>query len=415
MFDIFERRESEVRSYCRNFPVSWVGAKNAELFSEDGKRYLDFFAGAGAMNYGHNNPDIKAAILDYLSEDRIIHALDMYTAAKEDFLTTFEEVVLKPKNLDYKMMFCGSTGTNAVEAALKLARKNKNRQNIIAFSGAFHGMTLGSLALTSDTFSRTGAGVSLQNVTFVPYCNQWSVQYLRSILEDDHSGVDKPAAIVLETIQAEGGINVATIEWLQELRAICDEHDILMICDDIQVGVCRTGNFFSFERAGILPDFVVLSKSLSGFGLPMSVLLIRPELDIFRPAEHNGTFRGNQLAFVGAAAGLRYYQEHNLPQMVVTKEAVIKEFLENEILPLDSRLTARGLGMIWGIDFSGVDSSLSQIAMRHCVANGLIIERAGRGDCVLKILPPLTIPTEQLLEGLQLIKQAVIVALAEAN
>lgn len=407
MFDIFKRRESEVRSYCRNFPIEFAGARNAELFSVDGERYLDFFAGAGAMNYGHNNPYIKAAILDYLSEDRIIHALDMYTEAKEHFLNTFTETILEPKGLDYKVMFCGSTGTNAVEAALKLARKNKKRSNVIAFSGAFHGMTLGSLALTSDSTSRAGGAVPLNNVTFAPYCNTMSLEHLRWMLEDDHSGIDKPAAIVLETVQAEGGINVATIEWLQELRAICDQHDILMICDDIQVGVCRTGSFFSFERAGIQPDLVVLSKSISGFGLPMSILLIRPELDIFKPAEHNGTFRGNQLAFVGAAAGLEYSQKENLSAMVAEREAMIATFMQEEIMPLDSRLQVRGIGMIWGIDFSGIDSALSRTAMQYCVQNHLIIERAGRDDCVLKLLPPLTIPIEQLQEGLSIIKAAV--------
>lgn len=412
----FEKHESQVRSYCRNFPIVFNGAKMDELISEDGKRYIDFFAGAGAINYGHNNPYIKSKIMEYLSEDNIIHALDMYTVEKRNFIKKFNENILEPKNLDYKIMFCGSTGTNAVEAALKLARKNKKRENIFAFSGAFHGMTLGSLALTSDTYSRGGAGVSLSNVTFMPYSNQFdewnkSIDYIEWALKDDHSGISKPAAIVLETVQAEGGINVADIEWLREIRRICDENDILMICDDIQVGCCRTGEFFSFERAGIVPDMVVLSKSISGFGLPMSILLIKPEFDIFGPAEHNGTFRGNQLAFVGAAAAVEYYKEADLSSKVKENEKIIKEYLEKEVLSIDERLSIRGIGMIWGIDFSKIDSALSKTAMRECVKNGLIIERAGRGDCVLKILPPLVISKENLVRGLEIVKNAVKTAL----
>lgn len=418
MFEIFEKNESSVRSYCRNFPVKFSKARNAELYSENNERYIDFFAGAGAINFGHNNPYIKSKIIEYLNEDNIIHALDMYTVAKEKFISTFFDIIIKPKKLDYKIMFCGSTGANAVEAALKLVRKNKKRSNVFAFSGAFHGMSLGSLAMTSDWYSRGGAGLPLNNVTFIPYCNslkspQDSLDYLEWVLSDDHSGIDKPAAIFFESVQAEGGINVADIDWLKKLRNLCTKYDILLVCDDIQVGVCRTGKFFSFERADIIPDIVVMSKSISGFGLPMSILLIKPELDIFSPAEHNGTFRGNQLAFVGAVAGLDYYEENNLPEMVKEREHIISDFLIEEILPIDRRLSVRGIGMIWGIDFSRIASRLSKIAMQNCVKNNLIIERAGREDCVLKILPPLTIEKEVLIEGLRIIKNAVSVTLGE--
>lgn len=416
MFKVFEENESNVRSYCRTFPVKFAKAKNAEMYSSEGERYIDFFAGAGTMNFGHNNPYIKAKILEYLADDNIIHSLDMYTEAKENFINHFTEHILQPKEMDYKIMFCGSTGTNAIEAALKLARKNKKRTNILAFSGAFHGMSLGSLAITTDRSSRAGGGVPLTNTIFAPYCNQFgdfqkSLDYLEWILTDDHSGMDKPAAIFFESVQAEGGVNVADIEWLKKLRELCTRHDVLLVCDDIQVGVCRTGNFFSFERAGIVPDMVALSKSISGFGLPMSILLIKPELDIFKPAEHNGTFRGSQLAFVGSAAGLEYIKMKNMPVMVKEHERVIADFLQNEIITLDPRLAVRGLGMIWGIDFSGIDASLSKIAMQACVENHLILERAGRNDCVLKIMPPLTIETDILLEGLQIIKESVITTL----
>lgn len=410
MFKIFEETESNVRSYCRKFPTEFSLAQNAILTDINGSRYIDFFAGAGAMNYGHNNPFIKSAVLEYLKEDHIIHALDMYTEAKEQFITSFRDNILTPRQLDYKLMFAGSTGTNAVEAALKLCRKVKRRPNIFAFSGAFHGMSLGSLAMTSDVFSRNGAGIPLNNVTFIPYYNTFpdpmtSLDYLESVLTDDHSGIDKPSAIFLETVQAEGGINPAPISWLKRLRDICDKYDIMMVVDDIQVGVGRCGSFFSFERADIVPDIVILSKSISGFGLPMSLLLFKPEYDVFSPAEHNGTFRGNQLAFVGAKAGIDYYIENGLDSIVQEKGKLIREFLENAILPLDSRLAFRGIGMIWGIDFSAIDSSLAATVSHKCFDRNLVIELAGRKDCVLKILPPLTIEEDHLYKGLTIIKE----------
>lgn len=409
MFDIFEKKESVVRSYCRKYPVVFDMAKNAEMFSESGNRYIDFLAVAGSMNYGHNNPEIKKAILNFLSEDHIINALDMYTKTKEEFLKTFDELILQPRKLDYKVMCCGPTGTNAVEAALKLARKNKKRSGVIAFAGAFHGMSLGSLALTTDRVSREGAGVSLDNVTFVPYdCGKLdSIAYLKEQLEDDHSGVDKPAAIILETIQAEGGVNVASSEWLQQIRKICTENDIIMIVDDIQVGNGRSGTFFSFERANVVPDMVVMSKSISGFGVPMALLLMKPELDIFRPAEHNGTFRGNQLSFVGGTAGVRYYVSHSLDKEVVRKAAIIEQFVKTNILPLDSRLTLRGIGMIWGIEFGAINPKLALECVHEAFDNGLILEVAGRKDGVLKIMPPLTIEDKVLLEGLNIVKKVV--------
>ena len=409
MSSIFETRESQVRSYCRKYPVVFDHAKNAELFAEDGTRYIDFLAVAGSMNYGHNNPEIKQAILEYLSEDRVINALDMYTTAKAEFLETFTELILAPRGLDYKVMCCGPTGTNGVEAALKLARKNTKRTGVIAFGGAFHGMTLGSLAMTTDRTSREGAGVQLENVTFVPYDGTRgfdSLAYLRWVLEDDHSGIEKPAAVVLETIQAEGGINVAGVEWLRGIRQICDEHGILMIVDDIQVGNGRSGYFFSFERAGIVPDMVILSKSISGFGMPMALLLMKPELDIFRPAEHNGTFRGNQLSFVGATAGLKCFTGHRLDREVRRKEKIIEAFLKNEVGPLDPAIGIRGMGMLWGVELGAIDPKLALEAVHACFDRGLILEVAGRHDGVLKIMPPLTIEDDVLLEGLEIVKEA---------
>lgn len=408
MFEVFEKYESEVRSYCRKYPVIFNKARNSEMYSNEGERYIDFLAVAGSMNYGHNNPEIKKYIMEYLLEDNIINALDMYTEAKEDFIKTFEEKILHPRNLNYKIMFCGPTGTNAIEAALKLSRKNKKRINIISFSGAFHGMSLGSLSCTTDKASRSGANVPLNNVVFSPYCGTLdSIEYLKWMLMDDHSGIDKPAAIILETVQAEGGINIANIEWLKEIRKICTENDILMIVDDIQVGNGRTGTFFSFERANIEPDMIVMSKSISGFGLPMSILLIKPDLDIFKPAEHNGTFRGNQLSFIGGKAAIDYFINKQLDLEVKRKEEIIKNFLEKYISKIDKRITYRGIGLIWGIDFINIDYKKAINIVHRAFSNKLILEVAGRHDSVLKIMPPLTIEDNVLKEGLQILYKSI--------
>ncbi|MGG4499299.1 diaminobutyrate--2-oxoglutarate transaminase [Paenibacillus polymyxa] len=406
----FETLESNVRSYCRSFPVVFNKAKNDVMYTEAGEGYIDFFAGAGALNYGHNNDFMKNRLLDYLTSDRIMHGLDMYTTAKQEFIESFSERILRPKGLNYKLQFCGPTGTNAVEAALKLARKVKKRNGVFAFMGAFHGMSLGSLSITSNNSMRESAGVPLNNVTFIPYYSTFNgmdtILYMEQLLTDTHSGVEKPAAIILETIQAEGGINIADNEWLRDLRQLCDDHDILLIADDIQVGCGRVGSFFSFERAGIVPDMVVLSKSISGYGLPMSLLLLKPELDIWSPGEHNGTFRGNQLAFVGAKAALEFRDTVGLEAQVKEKEAFVQQFLREHIQTMDPLIEIRGLGLIWGIDVTHLGEAFAKEVATLCFSKGLIIERAGRNDTVLKIMPALTISMENLSKGCNIIKES---------
>ena len=206
----FETYESNVRSYCRSFPTVFATARGCLLTDTAGKTYIDFFSGAGGVNYGHNNPYIKGKVMEYLQGDGIIHALDMYTPAKADFIDCFERTILQPRGLDYKIQFCGPTGTNAVEAALKLARKVTGRQNIFALMGAFHGMTMGSLALTTDAASRGGAGTPLGGVTHIPAPYMFpeldTIAYMETLMTDDHSGVEKPAAVVVEAVQADGGI-----------------------------------------------------------------------------------------------------------------------------------------------------------------------------------------------------------------
>ncbi len=408
---IIEATESEVRSYCRSFPKEFSRSKGCYIYDVDGNAYLDFLAGCGALNYGHNNEYIMQSILEYIKNDGITHAMDMTTAAKCSFLVKFKEKILDPRGLDYKVMFCGPTGTNAVEASLKLARKVTGRSGVFAFMGAFHGMTLGSLAVTSNKYKRGGAGLPLDNVTFMPFPYRYNntfdtIGYIRNVLEDDHSGIEAPAAIIVETTQAEGGIVVADTDWLRRLRELCDEFGILLICDEIQVGCGRTGTFFSFERAGIVPDIVTVAKSISGSGLPMAVMLMKPELDIWMPGEHNGTFRGNQLAFVGASAALDCLEKDNILSETVRKGEMVSEYIKDNIISKYPKITERGIGLIRGIDFSGIENGaeLCKEVAKECFTNGLIIERAGRGDEVLKILPPLVITDEELTKGLEIIR-----------
>lgn len=412
LVDVFQQYESEVRSYCRAFPTVFTKAKGAHIQAQDGTRYLDFFAGAGALNYGHNPDLVKHRLIEYLQQDGILHGLDMYTDAKGQFLQILQERILQPKKLDYRVQFCGPTGTNAVEAALKIARKVKGRRNIFAFQGGYHGMTLGALACTGNAYNRKGAGTALPDVTFMPYPfgamkNIDTIAYIDAVLSDTSSGIEKPAAMVLETIQAEGGVVVAPTEWLKQIRGLCDKHDILLIVDDIQVGCGRSGGFFSFERAGIVPDIVTLSKSISGSGLPLAIVLLKPELDKWQPGEHNGTFRGNQLAFVSGVAGIELFESLNIPAQVKEKSVIVERELSRMIERFDPRMELRGLGLIWGVDLSALQNEkLIDTITTNCFEDGLIIENAGRKGQVLKLLPPLTVTVEELGSGLEIIERA---------
>lgn len=412
--ETFSNHESAVRSYCRSFPDVFDRAKGSELFSESGKRYIDFLSGAGALNYGHNNDFIKKKLVEYIEADLIMHALDFHTSAKAEFLEELHASILAPKGFDYRVQFCGPTGTNAVEAALKLARKVKNRTGIFAFTGAYHGMTLASLAATGSKYHRAGSGVPLNNVTRMPFPHGFmnsfdTIAYIDELLADDYSGIEKPAAILLETIQAEGGVIVASSEWLQRLRSLCDQHDILMICDDIQVGCGRTGPFFSFEEAGIVPDMVLLSKSIGGYGQPAAMILLKPELDIWKPGEHNGTFRGNQLSFVAGSAALQYRAKHNLRAKVQEDEEYLFGFLNEEILSMKKDIEIRGKGLMWGIDFAKVEKAdAAGEVVSRCFEKGLIIENTGRNGAVVKILPPLTIERTIFAEGLQILHKSIV-------
>ncbi len=404
---IFKQMESKVRSYIRMFPAIFERAKGCLVYDEQGKEYLDFFAGAGTLNYGHNNPKINEALIKYIQNEGIVHGLDQATSAKKAFLEKMRDVILVPRNMDYKIQFPGPTGTNAVETVLKLAKMVKGRSNIISFTNGFHGMTMGSVALTGNSFYRDEAFINRTNVSFMPYegyldGNFNTIDYLRKSLVDKSSGVDLPSAIIVETIQCEGGVNVASIEWLKGLEQVCRDLDILLIIDDIQVGNGRTGRFFSFEEAGLNPDMVLLSKSIGG-GLPLSLVLMKPELDIWKPGEHTGTFRGNNLAFVAATVALSYWEDDQLSEAVFKKSKILREELEKfvEEFP-ELRMKLRGRGLIFGLELP--NNGMAKEVSRKAFNNGLIIEIAGAEDNVLKFLPPLIIEEELLYRGLENIK-----------
>lgn len=409
---IFERRESEVRSYCRAFPVVFNKAEGALLFGENGNRYIDFFAGAGALNYGHNNPLIRKKLIAYLNSGGLIHSLDMFTPAKREFLQAMENIILKPLSLDYKIQFPGPTGTNAVEAAIKLARKVTGRSGIVAFTNAYHGMTAGALALTGNSYHRRSSGSMLGNTTFMPYDGYFgrdtdTADYLEKFIEDGSSGLDLPAAILLETVQGEGGINVASLAWLRRVEDICRRHGVLLIVDDIQAGCGRTGSFFSFTGAGITPDMVTLSKSLGAYGLPLSVVLIRPDLDCWDPGEHNGTFRGNNLAFAAATEALKlYWSDGTLSAVVRHKANILRSELEllTRSMPHGTAVV-RGRGLMCGMAMQ--EAGLASRITAEAFSRGLILETCGAKDEVVKFLPPLTIDESLLREGLAILRDSV--------
>ena len=404
----FERVESRVRSYSRSFPKMFDRAVGSTIYDVAGKPYTDFLAGCSSLNYGHNDPDLKAALIDYVADDGIAHGLDMFTHAKELFLASFERHVLKPRGLDHRVQFTGPTGANAVEAALKLARKVTGRDNIISFTNGFHGVTLGALAATGNGKHRRGAATPLSGVTRAAFDGYYgaginTADLLDRQLSDPSSGVDAPAAIIVETVQGEGGLNAASPDWLRQIEAIAHRHGALFIIDDIQAGCGRTGGFFSFDGMGLSPDMVTMAKSLSGLGLPLAVTLIKPQYDIWKPAEHNGTFRGNNHAFITAAAALeKFWADGRFATEVAEKASYLAERLET--IADELGLRTKGRGMMLGVE-TDCGEQASAICKR-CFENGLIIETSGSFDEVVKVLAPLTISKTQLASGLDTMETA---------
>ncbi|WP_033919670.1 diaminobutyrate--2-oxoglutarate transaminase [Sphingomonas sp. 37zxx] len=409
---VFDRLESEVRVYCREFPAVFARAQGAQLFDEEGRRFLDLLGGAGVMNYGHNPPGVVAAVSAYLADGGIVHALDLHTVAKRRFLEAFERCILAPRQLYYKIQFTGPTGANAIEAALKIARRTTGRTSAIAFTNGYHGVSLGALAATGSSAKRRAAGIGFAGIDRMPFDGYFgagtdTAAYLAQMLADPGSGIDPPAAILLEVVQGEGGINTASDQWLRSIADIARAHGALLIIDDIQAGCGRTGTFFSFERSGIRPDIVCLSKAIGGMGLPMSLVLMAPEHDCWRPGEHNGTFRGHNLAFVAATAAIDlYWSDDRLERQIAARS-----------IQLDDRLRAmpnhggpdgfvlRGRGMIRGLAWR--DQGIAAQVSAAAYALGLIVETCGPKGEVLKLLPPLTITAAEIDEAADLLGEAI--------
>lgn len=408
--------ESNVRYYCREYPAVFSRAENSLMFDSQGRRYIDFFCGAGALNYGHNHPQLTKALVDYVARGGIVHTLDLYTEAKLGFLKRFQDAVLAPRGLRYKVQFTGPTGTNAVEAALKLARKVTGRSTVAAFTGAFHGVSLGALAATASRHNRAAAGVQLDQVVRLPFDGFLGtgdeIDYVRRLLTEPGAGVDPPAAILLETVQGEGGLNVASARFVEGLFEVAARIGALVIVDDIQTGCGRTGTFFSFEQFNVVPDIVCLSKSISGLGLPMAMILIKPEHDQWQPGEHNGTFRGNNLAFVTAAAALEVWEapafQERLRSNVERLRARLELLCERFAF---ARARRKGRGMFAGVEVH--DRALAQRVKAEAFRRGLLLETCGGNDSVLKTIPALNIEPGLLDEGLDLLEQAMASVIEE--
>nr|WP_086939928.1 aspartate aminotransferase family protein [Thaumasiovibrio occultus] len=409
---IFELRESNLRGYSRIYPTVFDKAINAKQIDENGKEYLDFFSGAGVLNFGHNNPRMTSAIIDYIQGNGVLHSLDMSTTIKRQFMEKFEEVVLKPRDMPHRMQFVGPTGTNAVEAAMKLARRVTGRQEIVAFHHGFHGMTLGSLAATANSYFRGAAGVPLNHVRHQPFgcitrchgchseCGLNTLKQLADQYNDSSSGIDKPAAFLVEVIQAEGGVNIADPAWLSALQDLAREVGALLIIDDIQAGMGRTGSFFSFDDYDVDPDIVCLAKGLGGVGTPIAMNLVKPEHDDhWNPGEHTGTFRGQSLSFVAGGVALDYFTDPALMDQVKRYHDIMMQHLS----PMHSlpSVQVRGKGMMIGIDIG--DGDKAKEVVKQCFEHGLLLGACGTGGRVIKLIPPLTIEEDNLHEGMGIV------------
>ncbi|MGC4859556.1 diaminobutyrate--2-oxoglutarate transaminase [Micromonospora sp. DT41] len=400
-----QRYESQVRSYCREFPVVFQRADGPYMWDVSGRRYVDLLCGAGALNYGHNDPHIATALRDYLLSGGPVTSLDLYTVAKSRFVERFVDVVLRPRGMDHVLQFPGPAGTLAVEAAIKLARKVTGRTNVIAFSGGFHGASLGSLALSSSPLLRRAAGTPLSAATILPYDDgsPTALDHLERMLQD-RGGIDPPAALVVETVQGEGGLTAASAAWLSGVQRLAREAGALFVVDDIQAGCGRTGSFFSFDGTDLRPDMVCLSKSLSGLGLPMAMVLIRRQLDAWQPGEHNGTFRGNNLAFVTAEAALDHWTDSgflaHVDRLAAEVGGSLRELADAEP---GGGATVTGRGLMSGLRFD--EPGRADQLKRRLFECGVIAETSG-GGLVLKFFPALTMTVAQWRETADLVGDA---------
>jgi len=401
-------KESNVRYYSESFPATFTTAHGSFLYDNLGRRYIDFFAGSGSLNYGHNHPEMIDAVVSYLKSGGVLHSLDMETEARNNFIAALS-TFFEPLPDLWKIFITGPTGTNAVEAAFKICRRFTGRTDILAFHGGYHGMSLGALAATSSYTARLGAGVSLPNVRRIPYPTSngsKNLNFLESFLMHQSSRKKLPAAIVFETIQAEGGVNLADNDWLNGVNPILEKFGVLCIVDDIQMGCGRTGPFLSFFKSSLVPDVICMSKSLSGIGLPLAAVIFNEKFDCLSSGQHSGTFRGPNLAFIAGSRAIEIWHRDNLLGQVEKKALIMKTFLENSLVKFPYFIKAiRGSGLIWGVEMQS--SEISKMCARNAFSLGLMVERCGKDKETFKLCPPINISENILIEGLQKLETAI--------
>jgi len=415
-----EHYESEVRSYPRRIPIAIKTTRGVIVEDTKGQIYVDCLAGAGALPLGYNHSEINQVMITQLNEGVPYQTLDLTTPSKDAFIKAVMQFLPSHFAKTARIQFCGPSGADAVEASIKLAKLYTKRNTMASFHGAYHGMTNGSLALTGSLGAKSRRTGLMSDVHFFPFPYSYrckfglggaqgakqSIRYIESVLCDDESGITKPAAIIVEPIQGEGGVIPASIEWLQELRRITTEHGILLIFDEIQCGVARSGDHFAFEEAGIEPDILILSKAIGG-GMPMSIILYHEKFDCWNAGEHTGTFRGNQLAMASGAKTLEIIKRDNLAQNAKCRGEQLRAGLSALQTQFPQIGDVRGRGLMNGIEIvkpqqsnklgqAVADPELAAKIQRAALELGLIIEKGGRQGAVLRFLPPLIISESQI-------------------
>lgn len=414
--------EGTVVSYPKGMPMAVRRAKGATVEDVDGNLYIDFFGGAGVMNVGHANPQVLRAVEEQLPE--LTHALDFPNPSRRKLVERLLSVL--PKGLN-RVSFGGPTGSDAVESAIKLARYNTGRHPIVAFEGGYHGMTATALTLSSGAPFKEDFLPLVPEVHFVPYpyryrcpfgdavedCDAACARYLEHVIEDPHSGVAKPAAVIVEPIQGEGGSIVPGPQFMTMVREICDKHDVLLIADEIQAGFCRTGKMFSCEHSGVVPDIMTLSKALGGIGLPISGIAYKEELNTWPAGKHIGTFRGNVTAYAAGAAAIDFMVETNLADHVMNLGETMLGWLKE--IERDSAIVgeARGKGLMMGVEMVKDKATkepapeLARKVRTACHQRGLLIEVGGHYFNVARFLPPLIVTEDLARKGVEIFADAV--------
>ncbi len=408
MLTIFDQLESNVRYYCRRWPTVFTSARGPLITDEHGTDYLDFFAGAGVLNYGHNNPLFVDLAIEHLRSGKLLHSLDTFTEQKRDFLNAVHAHLLAPRQLDMVVQTVGPTGAMAVEAALQLAYRVTGKHGVVGFAGGYHGMSLAAASVSESmaprpSVSHVGNFVALP---FVEHLTDHDLTLLEETLRGTING-EGVGAIVIEPTQGEGGCRPFDPAYLAAVRTLATHYDVLVIADEIQAGVGRTGPFFSHEGTGLDPDIITVSKSISGLGLPMAINLVRTSLDAWRPGEFSGTFRGNNLAFATSAAMLTtYWQDDAFQKNTERQGAIVRDALTSLVEEFGpGRFKVQANGMLAGLNT--FDTPIAEAISQAAFARQLIVEVCGRGDTIVKLLPTLIMTDDQLHDGLGRLHAAV--------